>query len=358
MNISQPKFQITNSMTCNIAAIERVRGFFEAVDLNSEWIKIYSQKALSKEAHHTTHIEGTQLTWQQADAIWNGKQLEDADQEDVRELLNYRTAFEYVSKHIDNENPVTEKFIRKIHYKLVDKVRSGKAAPGIYRKIPNYVINSTTKKVIYTPPPAQKIPDMMSQLVKWLNYEENIHPLLISGIAQFWLVHIHPFLDGNGRTSRLLSTAVLYGSGYDFKRLFSLSEYYDRNRRNFYKSLQSVRENNLDMTLWLEYYLKGLNVQLNELKLFGEKMIRKDNLVRKYKLNERQNLALEYIINNGDLSITEYQNLCPQVNRRTLQRDLAKLTNKQIITEQGKTNNKIYLIKHLIPPQPGSGFYC
>ncbi|MGM0596596.1 MAG: Fic family protein [Myxococcota bacterium] len=343
MNISQPKFQISNSMTFNIAAIERARGFFEAVDLNSEWIKIYSQKALSKEAHHTTHIEGTQLNWQQAEAIWNGKQLEDAEQDDIRKLLNYRTAFKYVSKYIDNENPVTEKFIRKIHYKLMDKVGGGKAAPGKYRKIPYPVLNSTTKEVIYTPPSAQKIPAMMSQLVKWLNYEENIHPLLISGIAQFCLVHIHPFLDGNGRTSRLLSMAVLSGSGYDFSYLFSLSEYYDRNQRNFYKSLQSVRENNLDMTLWLEYYLKGLKVQLNEIKMFGEKMIQKDNLVRKYKLNERQKLALEYIINNGDLNITEYQNLCSRVNRRTLQRDLSKLTNKQIITEQGKTNNKIYL---------------
>ena len=54
--------------------------------------------------------------------------------------------------------------------------------------------------------------------------------MLVAGIAQFQLVHIHPFVDGNGRTSRLLSTLCLYRSGYDFKRLFTLSEYYDRDR--------------------------------------------------------------------------------------------------------------------------------
>ena len=60
--------------------------------------------------------------------------------------------------------------------------------------------------------------------------ESAIHPVLVAGIAQFQLVHIHPFLDGNGRTSRLLSTLCLYRAGYDFKRLFTISEYYDRDR--------------------------------------------------------------------------------------------------------------------------------
>ena len=59
--------------------------------------------------------------------------------------------------------------------------------------------------------------------------------MLASGIAQFQLVHIHPFVDGNGRTSRLLSTLCLYRAGYDFKRLFTMSEFYDRDRSAFYQ---------------------------------------------------------------------------------------------------------------------------
>ena len=81
----------------------------------------------------------------------------------------------------------------------------------------------------------------MAELVEWLNCVRDVHSVLISGVAQFQLVHIHPFLDGNGRTSRLLSTLCLYRAGYDFKRLFTLSEYYDRDRPAFYRTIQSVR---------------------------------------------------------------------------------------------------------------------
>ncbi|WP_026259852.1 Fic family protein [Desulfobacter curvatus] len=108
-------------------------------------------------------------------------------------------------------------------------------------------------------------------MVKWLNSDLEIHPALISGIAQFQLVHIHPFLDGNGRTSRLLSTLCLYKAGYDFKRLSTISEYYDRDRQTFYKTIQSVRENDMDMTGWLDYFITGLETQMIEVKARGER---------------------------------------------------------------------------------------
>jgi Fic family protein len=146
----------------------------------------------------------------------------------VRELLNYKKAFEFVSKYIENGGPITEGLVREIHKLLVEGVRGGAAAPGEYRRIQNYVVNSTFGETVYTPPPAHKVPIMMAELVDWINQEQNIHPVLVSGISQFQFVHIHPFLDGNGRTSRLLSTLCLYRAGYDFKRLFTISEYYDR----------------------------------------------------------------------------------------------------------------------------------
>ena len=91
-------------------------------------------------------------------------------------------------------------------------------------------MNSATGAIV--PPPACDVPILIRELVDWLNREDAAHPVLASGIAQFQLVHIHPFLDGNGRTSRLLSTLCLYRSGYDFKRLFTISEYYDPTRHH------------------------------------------------------------------------------------------------------------------------------
>jgi Fic family protein len=111
--------------------------------------------------HHNTHIEGTRLSLDQAEKILAGLPVPTADPEDARELLNYRSAFEFVSGWLNDGRPITESLIREIHKQLV---------------------------------------------------------------------HIHPFLDGNGRTSRLLSTLVSYRAGYDFKRLFTISEYYDRDR--------------------------------------------------------------------------------------------------------------------------------
>ena len=108
----------------------------------------------------------------------------------------------------------------------------------------------------------QSICIMMNEPVKYLNSEAETHPVLVSGIAQFQLVHIHPFLDGNGRTSRLLSTLCLYRAGYDFKRLFTISEYYDRDRPAFYWAIQRVRESGMDMTGWLEYFTEFLGCSI------------------------------------------------------------------------------------------------
>ena len=342
MTAFNPKFTITNRMTAAITQIERARGFLEAARLSDDWVRDMGAEALIKEAHHTTHIEGTQLTLDQAVRLWRGETVPEADPDDARELLNYRSAFEFVSDCLDSGDPITEGLIREIHRKLVEGVRGGKADPGNYRRIQNYVANSSTGEVIYTPPSAVEVPIMMSEMVKWLNADLDIHPVLISGIAQFQLVHIHPFLDGNGRTSRLLSTLCLYKAGYDFKRLFTISEYYDRDRPTFYKKIQSVRENDMDMTGWLDYFSTGLETQMIEVKERGEQVIRRDVLVQKNGLNERQGKALGFLLQYGKLTIQDFEGICPDVNRRSLQRDLKGMLDKELITSEGATHHQEY----------------
>lgn len=345
MNTFNPKFTITNRMTAAITQIERARGFLEAATLSDDWVRDMGKKALIKEAHHTTHIEGTRLTLDQAERLWNGEVVPEADPDDARELLNYRSAFEFVSDCLDNGDPITEGLILEIQRKLVEGVRGGKADPGNYRRIQNYVANSSTGDIIYTPPSAVEVPIMMSEMVKWLNGDLEIHPVLISGIAQFQLVHIHPFLDGNGRTSRLLSTLCLYKAGYDFKRLFTISEYYDRDQPTFYKKIQSVRENDMDLTGWLDYFITGLETQMIEIKERGEQVIKRDVLVQQHSLNERQAKALGYLLQNDKLSIQDFEDICPDVNRRSLQRDLKGLLNKELVDTEGATNQLVYILR-------------
>ena len=263
----------------------------------------------------------------------------------MRELLNYRRAFEFVSEYLDSGAPITEGLVREIQKRLVEGVRGGTAAPGQYRKVQNYVVNSATGETVYTPPPAQDVPVLMAEMVKWLNESGQVHPVLVSGVAQFQLVHIHPFLDGNGRTSRLLSTLCLYRAGYDFKRLFTISEYYDRDRAAFYRAIQGVREQDMDMTGWLEYFATGLATQLMEVRQRGERVIRRDVLVHQHALSPRQAQALMHILEHGSINIQAFEALCPEMNRRTLQRELRNMVEKGVLVSEGATNRLIYRLK-------------
>lgn len=330
-----PQFTITNATTAALTVIERARGFLEAATLSEEWIKRMSQRALLLEAHHTTHIEGTQLTLDQAARLWEGESVEGANLDDVRELLNYRDAFNLVAEYLGSGEPITEALMREIHKRLVEGVRGDAAQPGQYRAIQNFVVSSRTREIIYTPPPPEQIAPLMRELVEWLRADSNIHPVLVAGIAQFQLVHIHPFVDGNGRTPRLLSTLCLYRSGCDFKRLFTLSEFYDRDRAAFYRALQSVREQNMDLTGWVEFFVQGLATQMSEVKQRGELVIRRDVLVRMYGLNERQAVVLEALMAGGSLGIEQIEALVSGVTRRTLQRDLRGMVDAQIAVGEG-----------------------
>jgi Fic family protein len=341
-NTFKPVFTITNQITAGLAQIERAQGFLEAATLSAAWVREMGRRALILEAHHTTHIEGTRLTLEQAEQLLDGQHLPDADPDDVQELLNYKKAFDFVSEYLEKGGPITEGLVREIHKLLVEGVRGGAAAPGEYRKIQNYVVNSTTGETIYTPPPAHEVPIMMAELVGWLNSERSIHPVLVSGIAQFQLVQVHPFLDGNGRTSRLLSTLALYRAGYDFKRLFTISEYYDRDRLAFYRAIQHVREDDMDLTGWLEYFVTGLTAQLAEVRQRGELAIRRDVLTKEHRLTDRQIKALSHILEHGSLAIQEFEGLWPGISRRTLQRELKAMVSQGLIVAEGGTHQLHY----------------
>ena len=129
----------------------------------------------------------------------------------------------------------------------------------------------------------------------------------------------------------------LYRSGYDFKRLFTISEYYDRDRPAYYDAIQSVRESNMDLTGWLEYFTKGLATQMMEVRQRGEQVIRTDLILakaRKSGLKERQVSLLSFLLKQGKGSIAELDvNL--KENRRTLQRDLKLLVEKGFAQKVG-----------------------
>ncbi len=162
----QPRFTISNTTAAALSQIERARGFLDAATLSEAWVQRMSSRALLLEAHHTTHIEGTQLTIEQSAHLWAGESIPGTAPDDVQELLNYREAFDLVSEYLTSGEPITEGLIREIHRRLVIAVRGGEAAPGSYRTTQNFVANSVTKEIIYTPPPAYHVAPLMRELVE------------------------------------------------------------------------------------------------------------------------------------------------------------------------------------------------
>ena len=335
----KPKFTITHSINNALLEIERARGFLEAAKLKEEWIREMQSEALVLESHHSTHIEGTQLTLSQAKKILSGRIVKGVRKVDRQELLNYKKAMDFVAEYLGKKLEITEGLIKEIHKILVKDVRGGTLEPGKYRRVQNYVINSLTGQIIYTPPPPSYVQGLMKEFINWLNKKPDISPILIAGISQYQFVDIHPFLDGNGRTARLLSTLILYQNGYDFKRLFSISEYYDKNRRSYYDAIQSVRKNNMDMTLWLVYFTEALKKQLIEVKTKGEFVIKKDIVLEKAKrlnLNPRQQKILAYLFKERRITVDK---IIQKFNfvRRTVQRDLSKMIELGFIREVAKS---------------------
>lgn len=343
----KPKYTITPKINKALVEIERVRGFLDAVNLKDNWISDMQAKALFLESHHSTHIEGTAINLEQAQDILAGKKVKGVSRDDEKELLNYKKAMDFISKYLGKDDPVSEGLVRELHKIIVRGVRGSKAQPGIYRKVQNYVANSRTKEIIYTPPAPLEVPPLMREFVDWINAStEEVSPVLTAGIAQFQFVHIHPFVDGNGRTARLLSTLILYKTGYDFKRLFTISEYYDKDRSAYYTAIQSVRKNKMDMTGWLEYFAQGLRLQMKEIRGKGEKIITADKVVKCFEVkgvNDRQAKIIRYLVVNEQIDNEQCQKLCNTI-KRTATRDLTSLVEKKIIDRIGEKKGTYYVL--------------
>ena len=350
----KPKYTITPKINKALVEIERVRGFLDAINLKDDWVSDMQAKALLLETHHSTHIEGTAINLEQAHEILAGKKVKGVSRDDEKELLNYKKAMDFISKYLGKDDPVSEGLVRELHKILVRGVRGSEAQPGSYRKIQNYVANSRTKEIIYTPPAPLEVPHLMREFVDWIKANiEEVSPVLTAGIAQFQFVHIHPFVDGNGRTARLLSTLILYKTGYDFKRLFTISEYYDKDRPAYYTAIQSVRKNKMDMTGWLEYFIDGLRSQMKEIQGKGKKIITADKMVKRFEdkgLNDRQAKIIRYLVVNEQIDNEQCQKLCNTI-KRTATRDLTSLVEKNIIERIGEKKGTYYVLSAGVAPK-------
>ena len=210
-----------------------------------------------KEAVLSSQIEGTQSSISDL-MLFEIKEMPGAPTDDVVEVSNYVRALEHGLDRIAEGFPLSNRLVREIHAKLLDRGRGSNKMPGEFRKSQNWIGGSRPGTAQFVPPPPHAVQDCMSDLERFLHGDhQGIDPLVRAGIAHLQFETIHPFLDGNGRVGRLLIALILSHDGVLRHPLLYLSLYFKQNRDQYYDLLNIVRSTG-DWEGWLEFYLEGV----------------------------------------------------------------------------------------------------
>ena len=209
-----------------------------------------------KEALLSSQIEGTQSSLSEL-LLFERAELPGVTLDDVQDVANYVAAMDHGLARIREGFPISLRLIREIHEKLLSKGRGSKRQPGEFRRSQNWIGGSRSGNAVFVPPPGQ-VPDLMSDLEKFIHADTPEIPALIeAGLVHVQFETIHPFLDGNGRLGRLLITFLLCTQGILKEPILYLSLYLKTHRQTYYDLLQRVRERG-DWETWLEFFLKGI----------------------------------------------------------------------------------------------------
>ena len=203
----------------------------------------------------------------------------------------------------------------------------------------------------FRPPPAIAVPYQIKEIIAFINNtkSEDIHTVLKSGIAHYEFVRIHPFVDGNGRVSRALATLILFEENYDIRKFFSLEEYFDSDAASYYAALQTVEQNEGNLTQWLEYFTQGLAIELIKVKERVEHVSVDAKLKEKLGgkpllLSDRQLRIIEYLQSTGYLQNKAFASIFPHVSEDTVLLDLKELIKVGIVKKQGSTKGAKYVL--------------
>ncbi|QLG70019.1 MAG: Fic family protein [Candidatus Woesebacteria bacterium] len=349
----QPKYTITNKILTNIGKIEAAKEVIENAPLVPSFEKQFQSDAFVRTVHHGTHIEGNDLSLLQTRKVLEGEAIV-AKHRDIQEVINYRNVVELLEELAFKKGGYEIEMITEIHRLTTDKLVSDEEK-GVFRKVQVVVKNEETGEAILKPPAFVEVPHLIGKLMEFLNSDlaKEIHPVLLAGITHYFLVAVHPFVEGNGRTARAFSTLVLIKSGYDIKRFFSLEEHFDSDPLAYYQALaevdkQAVDVRERDLTSWLEYFTGVVAIELEKVK----EKVRRISLDTRFKLKvgtqvaltERQMRLIEYISDRGGAGMKELRNVLKMVSEDTILRDLRVLLEKGIIKKEGSTKASRYVI--------------
>lgn len=336
-----PRFTITPKVTHDIEAIGAVFGYFRAVQLPENYKKELVSKVTAETVHSSTAIEGNTLTQQQVEDVLKGKKVT-ALEEDIKEVQNYNQALSFVEEvSLDKDFQVSEAFLKQIQAMLLQGIRDDVA--GKYRTKQVYVGD-------YLPPEHIKVPNLMKEFIEWIKNPtpENLSPILYAGIIHYQFVAIHPFIDGNGRTARILITLMLIQNGYDMTRYFALESYYNRARKTYYEALSSVDKYRIDgepdLTRWLEYFVEGMLIEAERARSKIEEILQKSRIVgQQIWLSPNQQKILTVTAQKNTAKISDYV-AATGLGRGGCYKAVEKLVNMGLLKRNGDRKGAYYTI--------------
>lgn len=346
-----PKYTITNKILNNLTIITSARETIEQSYLVPKWEAKLRRQALLHNTHSSTAIEGNSLSLEQVEALAEGKEIV-ATNKDKQEVLNYIEALGKISSFTE-KGEIRIADLLNIHKIITKNVLPDASGSGAFRNIQVYVGkrifdgSGFKEEVEYMPPKTEDVPALVEEFIDWLNIKKTreINPVLLAGIVHYEIARIHPFIDGNGRTARLMATLILYVSGFDHRRLFALDDYYDRDRSAYYAALKTVQDSDGDLTQWLEYFTTGVAFSANEIKEAVLKLGAKKKRDQKVQLalTPKQIRIVEFINARGKVTNRELQELF-KISAQAVHKELAKLVTLKVIRPQGQGRSLHYIL--------------
>ena len=336
----EPKYQLNTTLLNNLVQIKNLIRELNDQKFPDLVLVKFEKDSYAVSAHASTSIEGNPIPLTDVRRILKSTPTHVRDTE--KEILNYNKALLYLNKFVYKPKPVTKEFICIIQAMVTEGLISQKNN-GQFRIDPVVVNDPRKRKIAYIPPNADDVLKLMGELVQFLekNYDR-IDPLILAGIFHKQFVIIHPFIDGNGRTTRLVTKYLLARMGLDTFKLFSFENYYNQNVTKYFSSVGVYGDyydiaDSIDFTDWIIYFTDGI---IDEL-LRVQKLLKSS--VSSNRLTDYEKIIIEYIKKNGSISKSEYSKITNRAHSTQIL-DFKRLVDKNFIIKQGKGKATYYIL--------------
>lgn len=339
-----PQYTITDQLLANITRINTLirdlndRRFPKVVLLEFE------KKAREVSTYASTSIEGNPLPLTEVKKVLKSKPAHIRESE--KEVINYNRALETLNELLESHQlELSLKLILTIHKHVTEGLLPA-FETGKLRHHPVVVNDPRTGKMVYIPPEVEKVKKLLDDLIVYVKSKSGIvDSLILAGIFHKQMVIIHPFMDGNGRTTRLATKVLLAKMGLNTFNLFSFENYYNQDVTHYFQTVGEYGDYNdlaasIDFTDWLEYFTGGV---IDEL-LRVEKLLPKNGNTPETRLEKHHESILKFIHENGFISDRDYAKFTQRA-KATRILDFQKLLDLSFIERKGKGRAIHYVLK-------------